>query len=577
MKRNTTMKYLSYILILSGILSLAACDFLDKEPDERVEVNTEEKVVMLLTSAYPTANWGYMAEISSDNVIDNNAPHYPSNPDSKRVLVHYNLSSYERLDDELFRFDAGKSSTSTDSPTVVWEYLYNAIATANMALEAIDDLVEEAGGVMSTRLKSARAEALLIRAYSHFILVNMFCQAYRNDTDSKNDIGVPYMTVTENTVSPSYERGTVTEVYDAIQKDLEEGLADITDDNYTVPKWHFNVEAAHAFAARFYLYKRDYDKVIEHANAVLGEGTGLLPSKLMTYTGFDECVYSTDYATAWQNSTLTNNLLLIPTTSIQWRKSAGYRYACSGDALVGTIYHATANSQWYLYPTAYVAGFTFYATNTDYGFSCAKIAETFEYTDKVSGIGYAHVIRREFTATELLLDRAEAKLLSKDHQDISGAIEDLIAYDNSRCTFSEANTALFTANNALVPLTKELIDSYYSESTNTNCFANWNFTQNMSSDFVVPADVVPYMNCLNDFRRFETWLEGWRFFDLKRYGIEYSHFVGQENTEYFLSWNDPRRAIEIPQEVIAAGLASSRPLSSNEDMSTFDERHSYIE
>ncbi len=571
------MRYLKYIAFsIVAVLGLTACsDFLDKEPDERVTIDTEDKVVMLLVSAYPGANWGQIAELSSDNVIDNNAPHYPHNPNDKQVLVHYNLASYDRIDDELFRFDAGKSSTSTDSPTMVWEHYYNAIATANMALESIEELTEANGGEMTAKLRAARAEALVIRAYCHFILVNMFSQAYKNDELSKNDIGVTYMTYCEETVMPSYDRGSVTEVYQNIEADLEEGLKDLNDDIYTVPKWHFNVNAAHAFAARFYLYKRDYDKVIEHANYVLGEDVSLLPSKLMDYSGFDDCTYQEDYSTAWQSSTINNNLLLVPTYSLQWRKSAGYRYSCSGDALVGTIYHISANSRWYLYPTAYVAGFTFYYSNTDYGFTCAKIAETFEYTDKVSGIGYAHIIRREFTATELLLDRAEAKLLSKEHQDIDGAIEDLIAYDDSRRTFSDTNTAIYTAGGNLVPLTRALIESFYAVSSNANCFENWDFTQKMSSDFIIPSDVVVYMNCLNDFRRFETWQEGWRFFDLKRYGMEYSHFVGSDNIEYFLSWDDPRRAIEIPQEVIAAGLTSSRPASTDSLTVSTNERRIY--
>ncbi len=563
------MKYFKNIAYaLTTLLALSACsDFLDKEPDERVSIDTEDKVVMLLTSAYSSGNWGQMAELSSDNVIDNNAPHYPYNPNEKQVLIHYNLGAYERIDDEIFRFDAGKSSTSNDSPTMIWEAAYNAIATANMALQSIDELVEKAGGEMSSKLRAARAEALVIRAYHHFILVNMFSQAYKNEEASKNDIGIPYTREVENTVSPHYDRGNVTQVYADIQEDLEEGLKDLVDDNYTVPKWHFNVNAAHAFAARFYLYKREYEKVIEHANYVLGEGTSMLASKLMVYSGFDDCVYSDDYRVQWQNSDITNNLLLIPTYSLQWRKSVGYRYSCSGDALVGTIYHLEPNSNWYVYPTGYVAGFTFYTQNTDYGFTCAKIAESFEYTDKVAGIGYPHVIRREFTATELLLDRAEAKIMLGD---IDGAVDDLIAYDDSRQTFSETTKATYTAGNNLKPLTRELIDGWYGNSSHTNCFEDWNFTQKMSADFVVSADKVLYMNCLNDMRRFENWQEGWRFFDLKRYGIEYSHNVGNGNDyiEYFLSWDDPRRALEIPQEVIAAGLASSRPDDSNIQLDT---------
>jgi hypothetical protein len=43
----------------------------------------------------------------------------------------------------------------------------------------------------------------------------------------------------------------------------------VSDEYYTVPRYHFNVKAAHAFAARFYLYKREWAKVVEHADQVL--------------------------------------------------------------------------------------------------------------------------------------------------------------------------------------------------------------------------------------------------------------------------------------------------------------------
>ena len=85
----------------------------------------------------------------------------------------------------------------------------------------------------------------------------------------------------------------------------------------------------------------------------------------------------------------------------------------------------------------------------------------------------------------------------------------------------------------------------------------------MSSDFVVPEEVYPYMNCLMDFRRYETLCEGRRFFDLKRFGIEYSHTIGRNSNVVTLKWNDPRRAIEIPIEAEAAGLETSRPADLN--------------
>ncbi|GAY27351.1 RagB/SusD family nutrient uptake outer membrane protein, partial [Prevotella sp. MGM1] len=176
------------------------------------------------------------------------------------------------------------------------------------------------GGTMTPVLKAAYGEALLTRAFHHFILVNVFSQAWKNEEASKADKGIPYVTKRGTNLIQVYERSTVADTYAKIEQDLEEGLANISDINFKKPKWHFNVNAAHAFAARFYLYKRNYEKVIEHANAVLGEDYSALPAMLMDYSGFDDCTSSTDYAEIWQGPNEPNNLMLISTVSTQWRR-----------------------------------------------------------------------------------------------------------------------------------------------------------------------------------------------------------------------------------------------------------------
>lgn len=267
------MKSYKYIALslFSAVFALSSCsDFLDTEPDQRVDIDSEDKVVKLLVSAYPAGNYALLSELSSDNIIDNNSPHQEAGPKKSGNTFYYNRPSYDRMDDEIFAFEDAKSGNSQDSPSYVWGSLYESIATVNLALQSIDEIMDKNGGVLTDKLRGARAEALLIRAYSHFILVNLFSQAYKDDEASKKDIGVPYVTKPEDKVHVTYDRGNVADVYAKIQADLEEGLKDINDNNYEMPKYHFNVNAAHAFAARFYLYKRDYDKVIEHANAVLG-------------------------------------------------------------------------------------------------------------------------------------------------------------------------------------------------------------------------------------------------------------------------------------------------------------------
>ena len=112
-------------------------------------------------------------------------------------------------------------------------------------------------------------EALLCRAYAHFMLVNIFSLNYNSATADK-DLGIPYMYDSGSKIGSVKDRGTVAEVYACIDKDIQEALPLIGDSHLTIPKYHFNTKAAYAFATRFYLYYEKWDKAIEYANKCLG-------------------------------------------------------------------------------------------------------------------------------------------------------------------------------------------------------------------------------------------------------------------------------------------------------------------
>ena len=66
------MKKLYNPILLAGLLSMfSACDsFLDTIPDNRAELNTEEKITALITSAYPNKSPKMIMQYASDNVLD---------------------------------------------------------------------------------------------------------------------------------------------------------------------------------------------------------------------------------------------------------------------------------------------------------------------------------------------------------------------------------------------------------------------------------------------------------------------------------------------------------------------------
>lgn len=529
-------------------MSLSSCnEFLDKLPDNRVDPTTPDQLLLMLVDGYSTGNYAKYCELSGDNIIDNNSPDDDG--------VRYNLEANNVIDDEMFAWEDAVSDMDVDSPSSIWEGAYHGIAVANHVLDYINKWRAERREFSEedqAKLAAAEAEAYLVRAYNHFVLVNVFAMPYGKTSDT--DLGVPYVTEPETEVLVHYNRNTVKEVYDLIEQDLIKGLAGVNDSYYDVTKYHFNTKAANAFAARFYLYKRDYENVIKYADNVLGAGISTASTMMRKY-------WATNYSNADANiqsyisAESASNLMLVATNSGFWRSiGTGTRYGVNRDAATETLYGwgpTWSNTGYILHP-CYIGKLYINGTQ-EYGVYFLKLGELFEYTDKVAGIGYVHIVRTEFTAEETLLCRAEAKIYTGD---IEGAVADLKVWDDSRKDLP--------ATYQFEDLTSELIRSYYDEAAHQTptseydprpgVFKKLHIDEVCPSDkYALTADKLPYIYCLLHFRRIETIFDGYRWFDIKRYGIEVTHHIGRTRVET-LTLNDPRRALQIPAEVISAGM-----------------------
>lgn len=510
---------ISNLFLISLLIFSCSCDdFLDKLPDNRTQLDTPEKIRELMVTSYPIANYGVLCELSSDNFIDNRVPNSAG--------IFYNVSAFDRMDNDFFTWsDVRSSDYDDDSPYFIWEQYYQTIAATNLALEAIEKLEDE--GNLTGSMNAQKGEALILRAYAHFILVNIFAHAYKDPITSQQDLGITYMKEPETVVGTHYERNTVAEVYQYIEEDIVAGIPLIDDRSYNVSSYHFNSKAAHAFAAKFYLYIRKYDKVLEHADYVLGQGdpTSVLRDWTKTYSNSEQQAY------AYISSDSPANLLLIPTYSVQMRRFWNYRYGSTGDALRGS--YNDNGPTWNGRPAHLTGWIWTYGQN--YGFYIPKVEEFFEYTDKVAGIGYCHIVRTEFTTDATLLDRAEAKVFLGDFE---GAVRDLQYWNASHRNTQE--------------LTLSRINTYYTVARKYFVFEFNN--EKMSSDFIVTSEEKPLVDCVLHFRRIERIFEGDRWFDIKRYGIELEHIYGENATKSTLTYDDKRRAIQIPSDVIGAGL-----------------------
>ena len=514
-------KYILSVLLGAVLILNTSCDdFLDKSPDDRTELNTKAKVKDALLAAYPVGNYSILCELSADNFVDNNnyITLYEGGGQSPKLSARYTIH------DEIFAWEPAFSYVGQDSPSSVWMNLYYSIAVANHALEAIDKLESEG---YDQNLDPQRGEALMCRAYGHFILVNIFSHAYKDDAVSGQDLGIPYVTKPETKVSIDYARGTVTDVYNKIEEDIEKGFKLITDEEYSVPKYHFNRKAAAAFAARFYLYKRNYPKVVEYANIVLGENPPKTTFRDWSKSYVNSSTLGYDYIDAQHAC----NLLLLPVYTY-FDDVFGSRYGNNGPGMKGSIYGT--GPTWGNFPPSF-EGKLYIAGQQDYGVLFPKYYMMFEFTDKVAGTGFARAIRAEFTTEETLLCRAEAYVYMNN---IPSALKDLQLWNALRLNSAE--------------LTESAIRSFYKSSQ--TLFVKQLNNERMSSSFVLNPEYKPFIDCILHFRRIETIYDGFRWFDIKRYGIEIEHAIGEENNVLKLVYNDARRAIQIPQSVITAGM-----------------------
>lgn len=504
----------------------ASCDdFLDVMPDNRAEIDTEEKVVKLLTSAYPANDYCMVAEFSSDDVDE-----YDNTYVSSRFITQV----YEWQD---------VTESNNSSPERVWASCYDAISTANHALEAIDKL----GGATTQKLIEAKAEALLCRAYGHFILVNMFCMNY-NSATSGTDLGITYMEAPETELDPDYERGTVAEVYQKIERDIEEALPIMGDSNFSVPKYHFNPTAAYAFAARFYLYYEKWDKCVYYATKCLGSAPAKMLrnySEIAAMTSNFEA-YSNEYINAQQPC----NLLLLTAYSALGRSFGPYtvnkKYA-HGNYLASNE-TAKASNVWGSNNDFYLPMKSYSGTNREYNIYW-RIPYLKEYTDPVAGNYYERIVYPAFTADECLLNRAEAYIMLKDYD---AAAQDMNIWVNNQ----------MSSGKQLDP--KKITDFYNAVGYSYSDYEGKESTikKHLNPGFAIDAEGSTQecmLQCVLGMRRIECMPVGLRWFDIKRYGIEIKRRKMTasglpDKVTDVLTKDDPRRAIQLSPKVIGSGV-----------------------
>lgn len=471
-----------YIAVFMGMLTSVACnEYLDKVPDNRTELDSKEKIAELLVNAYPKGSYISFCEVMTDNVGDKG---------SGVTAQPLNTEPYFWKD---FSIDG------TDTPASYWDDCYNAIAHANVALEAIDKLGN------GNECAAQRGEALVCRAYAHFMLVTLFAKTYDAST-AASDLGIPYVTEPEKVVIKSYKRETVAKVYELIEKDLTEGMALISDEFYKIPKCHFTKAAAAGFASRFYLFKKDYEKVIKYADMAIGVN---LASKLRNWNVYVTKSYY-DLLKTYTLSSESAILLLQEGVSVWGREVQGYRYSLSSQKVDEFFVQKNVTGVKWIYPI--------YGDEKHSGIP--KFNEYFKKTSVDAKAGIPINMIPLLTCEEVLFNKLEAMVMSG--QPASSILPLINTFVISRVATKDA---------AAANLTLDKIAQFYQK----------------------PTEKENLLACILNLKQVDFIHEGMRWFDILRHKIEVTH-KAESGEVVTLKANDLRRAIQIPQKAINNGI-----------------------
>ncbi len=211
MKRN---KIFSTVAGLALIIAATGCsDFTDLQPKGKNLLSTTEQLEMLLNT-----DQGYYSGVSSSGrdmrIMSGDIIYALSNvftdlaqPNKTRKTIMWTWD--ESMQDRM-------AELSNDDEQYAGYY-----GIIGRICNPILSRIDEAEGPDNVKAQ-LKAEALALRAYYHFLLVNKYCKGYSAANGSKP--GIIYMTEDVDIQVPQ-EKKTLQECYDLMLKDIDEAIA----------------------------------------------------------------------------------------------------------------------------------------------------------------------------------------------------------------------------------------------------------------------------------------------------------------------------------------------------------------
>lgn len=248
------------------VLVVASCgDFLEpKSSDEFIPENVAALDEMLVGEAYPQRQGDNL--FLFHNILDDDITITRENvgfADYESVARDNYYAIYTLQPDMFVKLGEVGSSLSN---LFLWDVYYKRILGANAALDYVEDMKDD-----PEMRAFVQAQALALRGFYYFHLVNLFGEPYTYD---KKAPGVPLKL--NSSLSTGFTgRNSVEEVYEQVLSDLHEAkrlFRSLPARRQFAQNYRVNLPATEMLIARAYLYMGEWQQAADAADSVLLHG-----------------------------------------------------------------------------------------------------------------------------------------------------------------------------------------------------------------------------------------------------------------------------------------------------------------
>ena len=261
-----TIKFKFTLLLAAAFLMQSCSDFLEQEPGTQTSITEQlknkEGLLQAMKGLYGEVEaavrpmpYSVYADLQGGNLKF--TPTISTSISSNgQITINSNVAGFYSFDDQ-----ADNSNLSG-----FYGNCYDIINQTNLLLEFTDALPD----ATVAEKNQIKAEALTIRAYTHFLLSEIYTQNYDYTADASH-LGIVYSKASLNEKLTYPARETVANTYAFIIDDITTALNLYSDTTIlSGPSYsYFNKTSAKALLARVYLSKKDWKNAYDTANDII--------------------------------------------------------------------------------------------------------------------------------------------------------------------------------------------------------------------------------------------------------------------------------------------------------------------